>query len=458
MKIFLFILIFVVPGISFASVSINEIMYDLEGTDTDREWIEIVNNGTDSVNLSNWKFYENNSNHGLVLVSGSEVLGPGSFAVIVDSPDTFLIDWPNFSGNLFDSSWSSFSNSGETFSIKNEDDELIDEVTYVTEDGAAGDGNSLQKINEEFLPASPTPGLENQSSVAEEELSNTEEESQTVSTEEETSTEEDTLGIPDRITAGEELKFKPMVYDSNGEPLFKALFEWSFGDGSTRKDLYRKDFGYTYKFPGTYVIYLEIYLNGKKDEPDYTYRQTIQVVSSSISLSLLPEGLSIKNKSVYELDLGDWYLTLDSKNFFVIPKNTILLPGKEITLSFDVLGQDKIEEVILKNEINTIIASINQKPAITVPEKIKTASTPKISAKQLVAAVIAREDEEAEAEPTTEVVPTQEDENKSSKNNIWFLVYGVLIVGVVGVVAYMYFRNEDEFIDEINEADEYTIE
>ena len=35
---------------------INEVMYDLEGTDTDREWIEVYNDGAESMNLATYKF------------------------------------------------------------------------------------------------------------------------------------------------------------------------------------------------------------------------------------------------------------------------------------------------------------------------------------------------------------------------------------------------------------------
>jgi hypothetical protein len=41
-------LIFLIPAFAEASITINEIMYDVEGSDTDREWIELKNNGSDN--------------------------------------------------------------------------------------------------------------------------------------------------------------------------------------------------------------------------------------------------------------------------------------------------------------------------------------------------------------------------------------------------------------------------
>ena len=50
-----------------AEVVINEIMYDLEGTDTGREWIEIYNNSNSSVDLSSYKLFEADTNHELTI-------------------------------------------------------------------------------------------------------------------------------------------------------------------------------------------------------------------------------------------------------------------------------------------------------------------------------------------------------------------------------------------------------
>ena len=55
-----------------ASVTINEIMYDPDGSDTNREWVELYNDGGSSVDLSAWKFVEAGVNHGLTNFSGGD--------------------------------------------------------------------------------------------------------------------------------------------------------------------------------------------------------------------------------------------------------------------------------------------------------------------------------------------------------------------------------------------------
>ena len=143
-----------------AAVSINEIMYDLPGADTGREWIEIVNTGEKMIDLSGWKFFEGNSNHGLVSISGKTMLNQGEFAVIAANSEKFKTDNPSFSGLLFDSSFS-LNNTGETVMIRNSVLIPVDSVTYSKRMGASENSHSLQKIDGIWGASIPTPGLVN---------------------------------------------------------------------------------------------------------------------------------------------------------------------------------------------------------------------------------------------------------------------------------------------------------
>src|SRR3990167_4620793 len=90
-------------NVAYANLVINEIMYDLEGTDTGREWIEVYNNSNSSVDISLFKLFEANTNHALSQVGGSTSIGAQSYAIISSDPAKFKIDWPNFNGIIFDS-------------------------------------------------------------------------------------------------------------------------------------------------------------------------------------------------------------------------------------------------------------------------------------------------------------------------------------------------------------------
>jgi len=144
----------------FFPIVINEIMYNLEGTDTGREWIEILNTGTSSVDLSEWKLFESDTNHTLTATQGGIVLVGQAYAVIADDPLQFLADHPGYSGVLFDSTFS-LSNTGETIGIKNKT-LLINSVVYNPLQGADGNGKSLQRFDSIWEEADPTPGISNQ--------------------------------------------------------------------------------------------------------------------------------------------------------------------------------------------------------------------------------------------------------------------------------------------------------
>lgn len=127
------------------AVIINEIMYNPEGSDSGREWIEIYNEKNFSVNISGWKFYESGTNHGLSLINGTWNLTPNSYAIIADNPEDFLSDYPGVNISLFDSSFS-LNNEGEYIAIKNSSLAIIDYVNYSSDWGDDESGFSLEKI------------------------------------------------------------------------------------------------------------------------------------------------------------------------------------------------------------------------------------------------------------------------------------------------------------------------
>jgi len=81
-----------------SAIMISEIMFDLEGTDENREWIEIYNNEDKAVDLTGWKLYEAETNHRLTLKQGSAVIESKEYAIISDNSEQFIEDNPDFSG------------------------------------------------------------------------------------------------------------------------------------------------------------------------------------------------------------------------------------------------------------------------------------------------------------------------------------------------------------------------
>jgi hypothetical protein len=128
-----------------AGLVINEIFYNAVGDDTGREWIEIYNPDSHTYEITGWKFAEGGSNHNLTLVQATAAIEAGAYAVIADDGVLFMQDYPQFTGPVFDSSFS-LSNSGETIALADSYLNQIDQVTYSSAWGGS-EGYSLERIS-----------------------------------------------------------------------------------------------------------------------------------------------------------------------------------------------------------------------------------------------------------------------------------------------------------------------
>ncbi|MDP2855647.1 MAG: lamin tail domain-containing protein [bacterium] len=140
-------------------IIINEIMYDLEGSDDNHEWVEIKNISAENVNLNGWRFNDG-SNHLLNEPpknggQGSLIISAGGYAVLGGKADIFLIDHPGFTGAVIDTVMS-LTNTAATLKLIDVSGSVIDEVSYSKEMGGNGDGHSLERINNasgQFCPS-----------------------------------------------------------------------------------------------------------------------------------------------------------------------------------------------------------------------------------------------------------------------------------------------------------------
>ncbi len=335
----LFAVCFLMPSITFAQVYISEIMYDLEGSDTN-EWIEIHNLGSDSVDMAPWKFFESNSNHGLNLIQGDGVLLPQSFAIIADDAVEFQGKYPQFKGLLFDSSFS-LSNTGETLALR--DGNLVDKdtVSYSSELGANGDGASLQKNNGSFSPNTPSPGGSNVSAT------NFQSSSQSTSQGSVNTTpsgsavsqgtpkgsgavfavsigKDRTVAVANPVMFRAEVKNKS-VYDRT------PSFSWSMGDGSLKNG---EVIEYQYRYPGDYTVVL----NASRGQEEATSQVHVKVIEPNFNIEVRPDGaIFIENKNGEDINLFKWSLESLGKRFD-FPQDTIIKAKSGVTIPPNVHG------------------------------------------------------------------------------------------------------------------------
>ena len=163
-----------------SDIVINEIMYNpatSQGSDTNYEYIELVNIGTQSVDVNGWQISDNAETDtiGPYHPGSPTTIHPGGYAFIRDN-DSYLVvksgihlavDDSNIGNNL--------NNTGDDLTLSN-GAVIIDTVSYESGDGADGNGSSLECRNPtldnsttgngnwgESTPSSEygTPGLQN---------------------------------------------------------------------------------------------------------------------------------------------------------------------------------------------------------------------------------------------------------------------------------------------------------
>ena len=347
-RIFFFAFFFV-PGITTAQVVISEIMYDLEGSDTGREWVEVFNSGSSAILLTEWKLFEADSNHNIAAHSGGESLVSGAYAIIADNPAKFLEDRPAYTGLLFDSAFS-LSNTGETLALRccSTGEGLIDKdsISYDPGIGAAGDGNTLNRASagsSSFAAGTPTPGMGNLQKTGGNSNSAPASDSDDAAAEASGSTASSagtassnsvlaraSAGNNRAVIAGIETQLEASAYDGSNRPV-EAEFRWNFGDGATALG---RTVSHKWEYAGRYAVVLEAVRYGEKA----SHRITVSVEFPELSFKALPDGgVIIENLSNRELDLSGWRIA-ERGMTFVFPQNTVVLRGASIRLSSTNIG------------------------------------------------------------------------------------------------------------------------
>lgn len=362
--IFVLSFMFLFPSVIHAAtaLSITEIMFDPAGTDTNREWIEVNNGSSSSVDLT--KYYvltdgAGSTRHSLV-AQGLSSIDPGGYAVIAQDVTSFKKDFPSFTGLIYDSAWSGLTATvGKTLLIVDSADSVIDQVTYDPTIGGVNDGNSLQcGSTGNWLAGAPTPG----SSASEGSTTDT-----TTDTTTKTTTQvggQLPQGVPQTVTpkakplphadatilvhgtatTGIPFSIGAIVHGSEGELRTYGLFRYALGDGTIHESRTPEKFEHTYAFPGTYVLTFMYSGNYYQKEPDQVTRTTIEVVSSVVTVSSVrfDGSVELSNTGSIDTDLSDWRIESMPESvapvLFQIPTGTMILAGKSIVFPGTIFG------------------------------------------------------------------------------------------------------------------------
>ncbi len=319
---------------------ISEIMYDPQGTNDGRHWVEVFNDTGNPVDLTTWKFFEANVNHGIVLFQGGPTLPEGGYAVIADNPVKFKADY-EYTGILYDSSFS-LSTVGEVLSLKetktSDPAYTVDYSQYVSV-GGDNDGSTLSLIASEWMRGKATPGAEN---VAEEKV--TEAETPSPATGGQLTIAQMSPPAPDVVlylptskiaVAGAETDFKVSGVTRSGKAIDDLRYTWAFGDGGRGTGSSTR---HTYVYTGRYIAQVE----GVNNSVIGTGRITVKVVPPDISVEDVGQGrygayVDVKNPNAYELDVSGWAISLDGA-VYPFPRNTVIPANTTIRFSGASMG------------------------------------------------------------------------------------------------------------------------
>lgn len=389
---FIFIFFSFLPFISYASLEITEIMYDVEGSDTGTEWVEIYNNGSQAIDIASWHFYENETHHGLS-PDGFSILAPSSYALIVQ--DIAMIR--SLYGNSIKLIKSSFSlnNTGETLALSDENKSIQGNVSYSVDDGAAGNGMSLQWNSNEWIQAEPTPGAVNQSEGEEDEDESDGDEDE--DEDDSSSTKKKQIPSPDLqeenvdyyegfVIFGEQrfvdspVEIEVYVEHTKNKKktkLKRGKFFINFGDGNSFESEERFTTDHIYTYPGNYEVTFEFYRSPTpfpEDKPDVFMRQTLVIKPNKLELEVEEGGgITLTNKTGGDIDIDGWKIKSFNQSY-LFPSYSYLKKGGSITLGPETHTFPYINKYSVIDLYNTQDEMVFSYPQDIVRETIPTST------------------------------------------------------------------------------------
>ncbi|MFZ1320210.1 MAG: lamin tail domain-containing protein [Ignavibacteria bacterium] len=141
----------------FSQIVINEVMY--APVSPNKEWFELKNTGTSSVDLQNWKWRDAAAGNALRTISVLNLtILPDSFIVVCEDSVSFRNQYLGFFGKAVQSTgWSALNNSGnENIVIYDASSNHADSLTYNNSWGSGVTGYSLERKQTEISTNLPS--------------------------------------------------------------------------------------------------------------------------------------------------------------------------------------------------------------------------------------------------------------------------------------------------------------
>jgi len=162
-----FVLLLITPTHANGSLVVNEIMYNPEGNDTKREWVELKNTGPSLITIKDWRINDG-TNHQIKNDIHPEYFSilPNEHIILASDITTFLNEHPGFEGKVFDTVLN-LRNTGNRIVLLDNNKVVVDDITYQPSSGGDGNGKTIERSSDttalfhESSQTGGTPGREN---------------------------------------------------------------------------------------------------------------------------------------------------------------------------------------------------------------------------------------------------------------------------------------------------------
>lgn len=358
-------LVIVLPRIVVASLEIGEVAWMGSAASANHEWIEIYNDGTDSINVDGWTVTDSNTL--LITLAGS--VSAGTYAVLERTSDesapgsAFLI----YTGALV--------NTGTTLTLRDQSGAIIDQVAGGENWERIG-GNNASKETAQYsgttwVTAPPTPGRANatestspppvDTSTSESDTTRSgggsivrSAQTKTATLELSNTTLTLTVDAPEIVYVGQRIPFT-VVASGPGDVVLNSLqYEWNFGDMATSSGKY---VSHRYRYPGEYVLTV----HGAYGRHEQVTRTSLTVVPVTISITNDEQGnIQVNNDAPYEVALGGY--ALSGTKTIVFPERTVLLSRATITIPKEQVGVSYGGLVTLRDGVGKVV--VDNRPIV----------------------------------------------------------------------------------------------
>lgn len=360
-------------NITYANVIINEVKI----SPTEDRFVELYNNGSSSVDLTDWYIQRKTSSGAdfgslvsKTYFNGKSIGARGYF--VISRGDITNTDMVFPSLTLTESN---------TIQLKNSSQNIVDKVGWGDVDDCGDvcvpnptEGKSIQRTSGgSWTLSSSTAGSSNTSSSSSSDTSEDSslEEDNSDSTVLSTSVKKEEIGIlkittkiisPKVVVAGIPFTLDSLTTTNEGKTYIAGKFIWNFGDGNNIQVNRAEPFDYTYDYEGEYVLSLYYFDNSFTEIPDAINKIVIKVIPSDIFISsvgsYIDPYIELENKSSYDMDISSWIINGVNRSF-IIPKGTIISKSNKIKLSPRITGfnGEDIKYVNITNPDREVVAT-----------------------------------------------------------------------------------------------------